>query len=185
MPNAEKVKPLGENALGYRFQARPTTGTVLQGKWSYLKGKTNYHAHWLSAAGWQVTSKLDDFVVVWSLRYVQPFYDHKDCSPPGSSVGRISQAQILKCVAICFSRGSSRPRDRTWVSCIAGGFLPTEPPGKPSGLRHRHLLSHRFCRSRIWACLSWVLYFRITPSCNQGVNHLSSLRYDLSRLVLG
>ena len=33
------------------------------------------------------------------------------------------------------SRGSSRPRDQTRVSCdscIAGGFFTAEPPGKPS-----------------------------------------------------
>ena len=28
------------------------------------------------------------------------------------------------------SRGSSQPRDGTQVSCTAGGFFPTEPPGK-------------------------------------------------------
>ena len=36
-------------------------------------------------------------------------------------------------VAISFSRGSSRTRDRTWLSCIAGGLFTTEPPGKPLG----------------------------------------------------
>ena len=43
-----------------------------------------------------------------------------DCSPPGSSVHGISQARILEWVAMPFSRGSSWPRDRTHVSCIAG-----------------------------------------------------------------
>ena len=43
-----------------------------------------------------------------------------DCSPQGSSVPGILQARILEWVAISFSRGSSRSRDRTWVSCIAG-----------------------------------------------------------------
>ena len=43
-----------------------------------------------------------------------------DCSPPGSSSQGISQARILEWVAISFSRGSSWPRDRTWVSRIAG-----------------------------------------------------------------
>ena len=38
-----------------------------------------------------------------------------DCSPPGSSVYGISQAIIPEWVAIPFSRGSSPPRDRTWV----------------------------------------------------------------------
>ena len=40
-----------------------------------------------------------------------------DCSPPGSSVRGISQARILEWVAISFSRGSSRSRDRTHISC--------------------------------------------------------------------
>ena len=35
----------------------------------------------------------------------------------------ILQARILEWVAISFSRGSSQPRDRTWVSCVAGRFL--------------------------------------------------------------
>ena len=34
-----------------------------------------------------------------------------DCGLPGSSVHRISQARILKWVAISFSRRSSQPRD--------------------------------------------------------------------------
>ena len=38
---------------------------------------------------------------------------------------------ILEWVAYPFSSGSSRPRDWTGVSCTAGGFLPTELPGKP------------------------------------------------------
>ena len=37
----------------------------------------------------------------------------------GSSIHGIFQARVLEWVAISFSRGSSRPRDRTWVSRIA------------------------------------------------------------------
>ena len=43
-----------------------------------------------------------------------------DCSLPGSSVHGIFQARVLEWGAISFSRGSSRPRDRTQVSCIVG-----------------------------------------------------------------
>ena len=46
-----------------------------------------------------------------------------DYSPPRSSVHGILQARILEWVAISFSRGSSLPRDQTWVSCIAGSFF--------------------------------------------------------------
>ena len=46
-----------------------------------------------------------------------------DCSPPSSSVHGILQARILEWVAISFSRGSSRPRDRTRVSRIVDRHL--------------------------------------------------------------
>ena len=45
------------------------------------------------------------------------------CSPLGSSVLGILQARILEWIAIPFSRGSSRHRDWTQVSHIAGGFF--------------------------------------------------------------
>ena len=46
-----------------------------------------------------------------------------DCSPLGSSVCGISQARILECVAISFSRGSSRPMNRTTVCYIGRQLL--------------------------------------------------------------
>ena len=46
--------------------------------------------------------------------------DPMDCSPPGSSIHGILQARVLEWVAISFSRGSSQPRNRTWVSHIIG-----------------------------------------------------------------
>ena len=42
---------------------------------------------------------------------------------PGSSVHEILQAKMLEWVAIPFSRGSSRSRDQTLVSCIVGRFF--------------------------------------------------------------
>ena len=41
-------------------------------------------------------------------------------SPPGSSIHGIFQARVLEWGAIAFSRGSSRPRNRTQVSCTIG-----------------------------------------------------------------
>ena len=49
-----------------------------------------------------------------------------DYSPPGSSIHGISQARTLEWVATSSSRGSSWPRDWTYVSCvscIAGDYL--------------------------------------------------------------
>ena len=43
-----------------------------------------------------------------------------DCSLPGSSIFGILQARVLEWGAISFSRRSSQPRDRTWVSRIIG-----------------------------------------------------------------
>ena len=74
---------------------------------------------------------LSEIVVLWSLSYVWLFCDPVDCSPPGSSVRGISKISILEWVAISSSRGSPRPKDWTHVSCLAGRFFTTEPPGKP------------------------------------------------------
>ena len=45
--------------------------------------------------------------------------DPMDCSPPGSSIHGILQARILEWVAFSFSRGSSRLKGRTYISCIS------------------------------------------------------------------
>ena len=42
-----------------------------------------------------------------------------DGSLPGSSDHGIFQARILEWVAISSSRGSSRPRDQTRISCVS------------------------------------------------------------------
>ena len=44
--------------------------------------------------------------------------DPMDCSLPSSSVHGIFQAILLEWIAISFSRGPSRPRDRIGVSCM-------------------------------------------------------------------
>ena len=61
----------------------------------------------------------DSFTTPWTVA----------CQAPLSM--RISQTRILEWVAIFFSRGSSLPKNRTCVSCIAGGFFITESPGRP------------------------------------------------------
>ena len=45
------------------------------------------------------------------------------CNPMDCTIHGILQARILEWVAFLFSRGSSRPRDGTWVSHIAGTFF--------------------------------------------------------------
>ena len=63
------------------------------------------------------------FTIVWEYMPAQScpaLCNSMDCSPPGSSVHRISQAGRLEWVAISSSRRSSQPRDPTQVSHSAG-----------------------------------------------------------------
>ena len=54
---------------------------------------------------------------------VRLFCDSKDGSLPGFSVHQISQARILEWVAVSPTRGSSPPRNQTYVSCICRQIL--------------------------------------------------------------
>ena len=71
-----------------------------------------------------------------------------DCIPPGSSIHCILPARILEWVAISSSRGFSKAKNWTRVSCLTG--RPTELQGKlsaASGLLKRKRKSHG-CESR-------------------------------------
>ena len=68
-------------------------------------------------------------VVVYVLSHVRLFY--YPMTVVGSSVHGISQARRLEWVAISFSWELSQPGNGTRVSCLAGRFFTTEPPGKP------------------------------------------------------
>ena len=54
-----------------------------------------------------------------------------DCSPPGSSVHGDAPGKNTGVGCHFPSRGYSRPRDRILVSCTAGGFFTSKPPGEP------------------------------------------------------
>ena len=78
-----------------------------------------------------------------------------DCSLSGSSNHGILQARILEWVAMPSSRGSSRPRDRTCVSCsscTAGRFFTAKPLGKPSDAPFSSVqsLSHVWLFETLW-----------------------------------
>ena len=59
-----------------------------------------------------------------------------DCSLPGSAIHGIIPATVLEWVAISSSRGSSRRRDRTCLTCVSSigkqVLSPLAPPGKPT-----------------------------------------------------
>ena len=87
----------------------------------FLKVKVKFLSHiWLFATPWTIA--------------------YQSGNPHG-----ILQARILEWVAISFSRGSSRPRDQTRVSCVSctgrQDSFTTEPPGKPVGHNtHKYIL---------------------------------------------
>ena len=72
-----------------------------------------------------------------SLQSCLTLCDPVDCSPPGSSVGRILQARILGWVAMPSSGGCSQPRDQTCVSYVSYS-------GKQVLYHQRHLGSPDF-----------------------------------------
>ena len=104
-----------------------------------------------------------------------------DYSPPGSHVHGISQARILEWVAISFFRVSSRPRDWTGVSCLAGRFFTAKPPGKPYN-------SIIFSLIVKWdKCSTWGLLPSSNHSLNRSLKDLSigSYQIPVSQMAIG
>ena len=93
----------------------------------------------------------------------------KDCSPPGSSIYRIFQVRILEWVTISFSRGSSQPRDWTWVSCIAGGFFT-------SWATREALIAPR---NIYWKCCTLVNPYTCLPSSRFAESHLVKVSSEM------
>ena len=87
--------------------------------------------------------------------------DPMDCSPPGSSIHEIILARILERVAMPSSRGSSRSKDRTHTSCIAGRLYTIEPPGQLQRLEdvQGELKIEEKCTERTES--SWKLIFKV------------------------
>ena len=89
----------------------------------------------------------------------------------GFSVYGIFQARIVEWVAISFPRGSSRPRDQTHVSCLAGGFYTTEPLGaSPSNCIHlakKHIVSKAWQKGES-GCgkIRWFMYYMMLSAEN-------------------
>ena len=81
--------------------------------------------------------------------------DPVHCSPPGSPVHGILQARILEWVAIPFSRGSSRPKDWTLVSHIAGRFFE---PGIVVSVWNPFWAVDREGQQKLWGLGENVIY---------------------------
>ena len=110
--------------LSHFFDDPADVGNLISGSSAFSKTSLNiwkFTVHILLKPGLENFEHY--FTSVWkkvkSLR-CPTLCDPMDCSLPGSSLHGILQANILEWVAISFSRGSSQPRDRTWVSHIVG-----------------------------------------------------------------
>ena len=100
--------------------------------WLKKKGSKNLKEgsnHWQL----EILSKIRESFILWMRAFKEApewvtevaqshptLCDPMDCSLPGSSLHGILQARVLEWVAISFPRGSSWPRDQTWVSGIPG-----------------------------------------------------------------
>ena len=97
-----------------------------------------------------------------------------DCSLPGSSVHGILQARILEWVANSFSRGSSRPRNRTQVSCMGGRFS-TGWATREATIPCKVEVKYHICHTDNQLCQHHWLKFHPFPSDLQCLlNHKSS-----------
>ena len=107
-------------------------------------------------------------------------------SPPGSSAHGILQARILEWVTIPFSRGSSQPRDQTWiyivlcVVCLVSQSNPTlcnpmdcSPPGSSV---HGNSLG----KNTGVGCHALIQGLFLTQGSNSGLPHCRWVLYHLS-----
>ena len=88
---------------------------------------TNWEAHikiyLIDNNTWCICLNCDFVTLVLVAQLYPTLCDPMYSSPPGSSAHEILQAKILECFAILFSKGSSRHKDQTWVSCIIGRWI--------------------------------------------------------------
>ena len=117
----------------------------------------------------------------WSRSVVPTLHDPMDCSLSGSSVHGLFQARVLEWIAISFSRGSSRPRNWTQGSCVAGRHFTVwatrEAQGRQgkgsqnrySNWSHRaNITSTKWCGSTRWTevdmCAGFASQLDRTPA---------------------
>ena len=82
---------------------------------------THFSTHTWSFIGTVMTNWA--WVLDKSLQSCPTLCDPADCSPPGFFDHGLLQARILEWIAMPSCRGSSWPRDWTWVSWTAGRFF--------------------------------------------------------------
>ena len=112
--------------------------------------------------------------------------DPMECSLPGSSVHGIFQSIVLEWIAISFSRGSSWPRDWTWVSCIIETLYRLSHQGSPDDPRDVDNLisgSSAFCKTRlnIW---KFTVHVLLKPHLENFEHYFASMWDECNCLVV-
>ena len=88
-----------------------------------------------------------------------------DCSPPGSSIHGIFQTRVLEWAAISFSRGSSRPRDRTWASHIGDRCFTIWATREEGTSKSTRAMQGMCVLSRVWLFVTpWAVAHQAPPS---------------------
>ena len=112
-------------------------------------------------------------------------WDLMDCNLPHSSVCGIIKARIFEWVAISFFRGSSWPRDRTQVCCIAGGFFTIWATREATDNNNNNSKNNNTIAIGIQGCHMWERRFcegiRTPVFCSCVVTNLPC---DLSKFLL-
>ena len=99
----------------------------------------------------------------WKWKKVQVLSHVRLCNPTDYTVHGILQARILEWVTFPFSRGSSQPRDRTQVCCIAGGFF-TNWASRKAPTEQQQPINRYWLKD--WQDIQTRLYWG--PSCSDG-----------------
>ena len=95
------------------------------------------------------------------------------CDPMDCSVHGILQTRILEWVAVPFSRGSSQPRQRTQVSCIAGGFFTSWPTREALNMNTENLDNLTYWKN-YWVS-RWISHWNSDVACAKEEKVLGSL----------
>ena len=114
-------------------------------------------------------------------------WDPIDCSLPGSSVHGILQARVLEWVAISFSRGSSRPRDRSRVSWIVGRRFTIWATREAYGYESWTIKNVEHQRIDAFELWCWRRLLRVpwtTKRSNESILKEISPEYSLKGLML-
>ena len=97
-------------------------------------------------------------VLCWVAQLCPTLCNHMDCIHQAPLPMGIFQAKTLEWVATPSSRGSSQPRDRTGVSCIAGRFFTSWATWEPCFQFSSVEILEAVCSGHLWLfnCLALI-----------------------------